>query len=85
MQPTCLSMNPCLSTMLIYKSKNCVHSETFFNRLKFYTPFVLVATRHNKVDYWFGKQRIKGPIFNLTYKHNCQKNHTLKNTNAKNE
>ncbi len=28
----CLSMNPCLSTMPIYESKNEVYSETFFSR-----------------------------------------------------
>jgi hypothetical protein len=44
---------PCLSTMPIYESQNGVHSETFFSRLKFYMPFALVATRCNKVDYWF--------------------------------
>ncbi len=81
----CLSMNPCLFTMPIYESKNCVHNETFFNRLKSYIPFVLVVTKRNKVDYWFEKQRIKGPIFNLNYKHNCQKIHTLKDINASNE
>jgi hypothetical protein len=64
----CVSMNPCLSTMLIYESKTCVHNETFFNRLKSYIPFVLVATTRNKVDYRFEKQRIRGPIFNLKYK-----------------
>jgi hypothetical protein len=78
-------MNPCLSTMPIYKSKTCAYSETFFNRLVFYIPFVLVATRCNKIDYWFGKWKIKGTIFNLTYKHNCQKIHTLKYTNVSNE
>jgi hypothetical protein len=72
-------------SMPIYKSKNCAHNETFFSRLKFYIPFVFMATRHNKIDYWFGKQRIKGLIFNLTYKQNCQKIHTLKDTNASNE
>ncbi len=63
--------------MLIYESKNGAHNETFPNRLKFYVPFVLVATRCNKVDYWFEKQKIKGPILNLTYKHNYQKIHTF--------
>jgi hypothetical protein len=78
-------MNPCLSTVAIYESKNGVHSETFLNRLKFYIPFFLVATMHNKVDYWFEKWRIKGPIFDLTYKHNYQKMHTFINTNASNK
>jgi hypothetical protein len=61
----CLSMNPCLSTMPIYESKNSAHSETFCNRLKSYIAFVLVATKCNKIDYWFDKRRIRGPIFNL--------------------
>jgi hypothetical protein len=41
--------------MPIYESKNNVHSETFFNKLKYNEPFVLVATRCNKIDYWFEK------------------------------
>jgi hypothetical protein len=48
--------------MPTYKSKNCAHNETCFSRLEFYIPFVLVAIRRNKVDYWFRKQRIRGPI-----------------------
>jgi hypothetical protein len=63
---------PTMAT-LIYESKKSLHSETFFNRLKFYITFVLVATRCNKVDYWFEKRRMKGPNFCLTYKHNYQK------------
>jgi hypothetical protein len=81
----CLSMNSCLSTMPIYESKNCAHSETFFNRLKSYTPFVLMDTMCKKVDYWFEKRRIRGPIFNLNYRHNCQKIDTLKDINPSNE
>jgi hypothetical protein len=58
----CLSTNPCLSIVLIYKSKYGAHNETFFSRLKSYIPFVLITTRCNKVDYWFEKQRIRGLI-----------------------
>ncbi len=47
----CLSTNPCLSTMPIYEPKIFAIYKTFFNRLKFYIPFVLVATRCNKIDY----------------------------------
>jgi hypothetical protein len=48
--------------LLIYESKYGAHNEIFLSRLKFYIPFVLVATRCNKVDYWFEKRRIRGPI-----------------------
>jgi hypothetical protein len=81
----CLSTNPCLSTVPIYESKNGAHSETFLSRLKFYVPFVLVATKCNKIDYLFEKWKIRGPIFNFTYKHNYWKIHTFKDTNANNE
>jgi hypothetical protein len=64
---------------------NGLHNETFINSLKFYVPFPLMATRCNKVDHWFEKQRIKGPILSFTYKHNYQKIHTFKNINANNE
>jgi hypothetical protein len=72
-------------SMPVYESKNGVHSETFFSRFNFYIPCVLVATMHNKVDYWFEKWRIKGPIFYLTYKHNYQKMHTFDDTNVNNK
>jgi len=64
---------------------NGLHSETFLSSLKFYVPFLLVATRCNKVDCWFEKQRIKGPIFSFTYKHNYRKINTFKDINANNE
>jgi hypothetical protein len=71
--------------MPIYESKNDVHSETFFSRLKFYVPFVLVAIRCNKVDYWLKSEELEVQFLTSTKQHNYRKLHTLKNTNASNE
>jgi len=47
--------------------------KTFFNSLKSYIPFLLVPTKCNKIDYWFEKQKMKGPNFSFTYKHKYKK------------
>ncbi len=45
--------------MPIYESKNGAHNETIFSRLNFYVPFVLVATKCNKVDYWLKSEKLE--------------------------
>jgi hypothetical protein len=47
--------------------------------------FFLVATKCEKIDYWFEKPRMRGPNFSLAYKHNYQNLTHLKRTNATNE
>jgi hypothetical protein len=66
-RPPCLFFNNGYTH--IYGSKNGAHSKNIFNNLKFYIPFFLVATRCNKVEYWFEKSRMRGPNLSFTYKH----------------
>ncbi len=47
--------------------------KTFLNSLKFHIPFLLLPTNCNKIDYRFEKQKMKGPNFCFTYKHNYKK------------
>ncbi len=62
-----------MATLTSIDFKMVLIVKTFFNSLKFHIPFLLLPTNCNKIDYWFEKQKMKGPNFCFTYKHNYKK------------
>ncbi len=62
-----------MATLISTDLKMVLIIKTYPSSLKLYIPFLLVATKCNKTDYWFEKQRMRGPNFCLTYKHNYKK------------
>jgi hypothetical protein len=59
-----------MATLTFMNLKMVFIIKKILSSLKLYIPFLLTATRCNKVDYWFEKPRMKGPNFCLVYKHN---------------
>jgi len=47
--------------------------KTFHSSLKLYIPFLLVATKCNKANYWFEKRTMRGPNSCFTYKYSYKK------------